>query len=255
VHQTSLAPQPDGREASKLPNARIAPPLSPQFSLKSEVSRQSRLARSAHVKFRLTVPSPLHPALLSPVRLSGLSGNRRTRPTSLERRRRPRLRHSNADTLRQPPDRHADTFSRHLAILALRLVFPVALMARDPSIIVRSPPLEPASATLERLEKLGAFRSGPILFRVGSKVVQGRIVKVSIEQSSRYPFLDREGVDWATKHWSFGVAATGTYHVSLVVGAKTRPGPGRPLPPVARPAHLVPRLSKATWGRSVAKPA
>jgi len=120
-------------------------------------------------------------------------------------------------------------------------------MARDPLIIVHSPPLELSNGSLERLEKLGAFRSGPILFRVGSKVVQGRIVKVSIEQSSQYPFLDREGVDWVRKHWSFGVAATGTYHVPLVVGAKARPGPGRPLPPIAHPAHLIPRLSKATW--------
>jgi hypothetical protein len=132
-----------------------------------------------------------------------------------------------------------------LAILALGLLCPVVLMAKNPPIIVQSPPLQASSMTLERLEKLGAFRSGPILFQVGCKAVQGRIVKVFIERSSRYPFLDREGVDWVTKHWSFGVAATGTYHIPLVVGArKTGPGAGKPLPPVAQPAHLVPKLSK-----------
>ena len=135
-----------------------------------------------------------------------------------------------------------------LAILALGLLCPVALMAKNPPIIVQSPPLQASSATLERLEKLGAFRSGPILFQVGCKAVQGRIVKVFIERSSRYSFLDREGVDWVAKHWSFGLPATGTYHIPLVVGArKTGPGAGKPLPLVAQPGHLVPKLSKATW--------
>jgi len=135
-----------------------------------------------------------------------------------------------------------------MAIFALGLLCPVALMAKNAPIIVQSPPLQASSVTLERLEKLGGFRSGPILFQVGCKAVQGRIVKVFIERSSRYPFLDREGVDWVTKHWSFGVAATGTYHIPLVVGArKTGPGAGKPLPPVAQPAHLVPKLSKAIW--------
>lgn len=135
-----------------------------------------------------------------------------------------------------------------LLILALGLLFPVALMAKNSPIIVQSPPLQTSSATLERLENLGVFRSGPILFQVGCKAVEGRIVKVFIERSSRYPFLDREGVDWVTKHWSFGVAATGTYHIPLFVGArKIGAGAGKQLQQVAQPAHLVPKLSKATW--------
>ena len=178
------------------------------------------------MKFSFTIASALHPVLLSGW------------PPSLEA----------TAPLSNRIVRQADTFSWRLAILALGLLFPVGLMAKNPPIIVRSPPLQASSATLARLEKLGAFRSGPILFQVGCKVVQGRIVKVSIERSSRYPFLDREGADWVTKHWSFGAGATGTYHIPLVVGArKTGPGAGKPLPQPGQPAHLVPKLSKATW--------
>ena len=203
-------------EESELPNARIAPPLA---AIQPKIPKFSPATFELYrpMKFSFTVPSALRPS------------------------------NTPSQWSVTPTRRHADTFCWRLAILALGVIFPVALMARDPSVIVRSPPLEPSSATLERLEKLAAFRSGPILFRVGCEVVQGRIVKVSVEQSSRYPFLNREGVDWVTKHWSFGMAATGTYHVPLVVGAKTRPGTGQPLPSLAHPARLVPKLSKATW--------
>ncbi|MGA8657723.1 MAG: hypothetical protein WB586_16380 [Chthoniobacterales bacterium] len=138
-----------------------------------------------------------------------------------------------------------------LCFVVLHCISDFALAAGQPPIIVRSPPLEVSSMTLERLQKLGAFRSGPILFKVGCKVVQGRIVKVSTEQSSGYPFLDREGIDWVTKHWSFGTAATGTYHVPLVVGAGTKSRTGQALPPEAHPTHFVPKLSNATWNALV----
>jgi hypothetical protein len=134
-----------------------------------------------------------------------------------------------------------------LCFVVLQVISELVLAAGHPPIIVRSPPLEASRVTLERLQKLEAFRSGPILFKVGCKVLQGRIVKVSSEQSSGYPFLDREGIDWVTKHWSFGVAATGTYHVPLVVGAGSKVRAGRPLPSPAPPAHVVPKLSNATW--------
>lgn len=134
-----------------------------------------------------------------------------------------------------------------LCFVVVQLISELVLAAGHPPIIVRSPPFEASRVTLERLQKLEAFRSGPILFKVGCKVVQGRIVKVSVEQSSGYHFLDREGIDWVTKHWSFGIAATGTYHVPLVVGAGPRSQVGRPLPSGAPPAHVVPKLSNATW--------